>query len=430
MTDQRINRPVVPQRRGPACARRPPARRPAPSAARSCMHLLQFNAEGISSKMPELCKLLQDRRVDVACVQETHASEGRDPRVAGYSCVWRHRSSGRRSGGATRGGGVAILIREGLRYEVLQTRPCASDDITTEWAGVRVFPFDKAKEALDIHCVYVPPIRHAECDERQQRFSSDHLPSIGSTLILGDFNAHHPAWDPESEESDQGSAVYEWSTASGMRILNDGSPTHMPRRVDARQTAPDVSLCHRSLAGRAEWLVLEDAGSDHLPILITIRGKRPGKGWAGGPRRSWAKADWTGFRAQTEEALADWGHRPPASVSQANQCLTDVIKAADCKFVPCGARPSAKAWWTPEAEAAVSARKAARAAATVNPSARPAWNQACATAKNVICAAKREAWRAFAGEVAADTDEDLESRPLPRRQGVEPAKGRSAPCGL
>uniref|UniRef100_A0A1I8JA46 RNase H domain-containing protein n=1 Tax=Macrostomum lignano TaxID=282301 RepID=A0A1I8JA46_9PLAT len=336
-----------------------------------------------------------------AC-KRPHTTEGRDPRLPGFNAIWRHRQSGRRSGGPTPGGGAAIVIREGLRFEVLQERPCAPDDVTTEWAGVRVFPSEKSVESLDIHCLYIPPpIRTAEGDDRVQRFSPRHLPSGVNTVILGDLNAHHPAWDPESEESDLGTAVFEWSVVSGMRVLNDGSATHMPRRANTRQTAPDVSLCHKSLANRAE--------SGETSARTTCRSASPSTAEArpsagGAARRSWAKADWASFRARTEEALAGWEACPPESVSEANQQLTTAIQEADKASVPRGARPSAKAWWTPEVDDAVKARRAAWAAAAADPSVRPAWNRACADAKKTIADAKRESWRTFAGEVAADSD--------------------------
>ena len=102
---------------------------------------------------------------------------------------------------------------------------------------------------------------------------------------------------------------------------------------------PDVSLCHRSLAGRAEWQVREDVGSDHLPITVTIHGSRGAAKRASAARRAWAKADWAGFGAQTEEALAGWEASPPATATRANQRLTEIIKAADSAYVPRGHVP-------------------------------------------------------------------------------------------
>ena len=35
--------------------------------------------------------------------------------------------------------------------------------------------------------------------------------------------------------------------------------------------APDISIVNKEIAGRCKWEILEEMGSDHKPILITMK---------------------------------------------------------------------------------------------------------------------------------------------------------------
>ncbi|KAF0306996.1 hypothetical protein FJT64_021604 [Amphibalanus amphitrite] len=74
-------------------------------------------------------------------------------------------------------------------------------DTTTEWCGIRLYLSNSALKSsspaptLDIHNFYRPPIRPGEEDQRSDYFDPSALPTNPDSLLLGDWNAHHPAWD-------------------------------------------------------------------------------------------------------------------------------------------------------------------------------------------------------------------------------------------
>lgn len=119
----------------------------------------------------ELCKLLLDLRVDMACLQETHTTEGRDQCRPGFNTVWRHRKSGRHFGGPTDEGGAA----QPSSAKSCASRCCRTDPVhpmTPPRSGPAFgSPLEKSTKSLDIHCIYIPQIRTAESDQRVQRFS-------------------------------------------------------------------------------------------------------------------------------------------------------------------------------------------------------------------------------------------------------------------
>ena len=109
---------------------------------------------------------------------------------------------------------------------------------------------------------------------------------------MGDFNAHHASWDPFKNEDAAGVVIEDWAMESRMVCLNDGSATRRDLANGAR-SAPDVTLVSDSLVGRASWSVMEDVGSDHLPILTTVWiGRQPTQETRRATKWSVRKVDW------------------------------------------------------------------------------------------------------------------------------------------
>ena len=92
------------------------------------------------------------------------------------------------------------------------------EDGTTEICGVRVL----GQSPLDLFNSYRPPIR-ATGDDRQDRFGARRLPDGARTLLVGDVNGHHPAWDDSCEEADSGERLADWMEDIGWTPLNGGA---------------------------------------------------------------------------------------------------------------------------------------------------------------------------------------------------------------
>ena len=97
--------------------------------------------------------------------------------------------------------------------------------------------------------------------------SIEHLLMTPDTLILGDFNAHHPSWCSRSTDT-RGRKMADSINGSDYGILNWDSPTRVsPNPVPS---SPDVSLASASLITSCSWQTLSTLSSDHLPILIRL----------------------------------------------------------------------------------------------------------------------------------------------------------------
>ena len=138
--------------------------------------------------------------------------------------------------------------------------------------------------------VYASPIRSSPTDGRTDSFSPSILPSSRNLFILRDFNCHHPLWDSRDTSDPRGEEVFDWVISSDLLPLNDSNtPTLLHR------SSPCISFAPSTLAFSCSWEVLQDLGSDHLPILLSAllspvfcSSERP-------PSFNFQKARWDGF---------------------------------------------------------------------------------------------------------------------------------------
>ena len=101
-------------------------------------------------------------------------------------------------------------------------------------------------------------------------FSPSILPSSTNLFILVDLNCHHPLWDSRGTSDPRGEEVFDWVISSDLLPLNNpDTPTLFNRSSDSR-SSPDISLAFSFLAFSCSWEVLQDLGSDHLPILLSV----------------------------------------------------------------------------------------------------------------------------------------------------------------
>ena len=115
----------------------------------------------------------------------------------------------------------------------------------------------------------MPPIRSSPTDGRTDSFSPSILLSSRNLFILGDFNCHHPLWDSRgtSDPPGGGGEVFDWVLSSDLLPLNDPDTPTLLHRSSGSRSSPDISFTPSILALSCSWEVIQDLGSDHLPIL-------------------------------------------------------------------------------------------------------------------------------------------------------------------
>ena len=176
--------------------------------------------------------------------------------------------------------------------------------------------------------------------------------------------------------------------------INDPDTPTLLHRSSGSRSSPDISFAPSTLAFSCSWEVLQDLGSDHLPILLSIPlspvfrpNQRP-------PSFNFHKARWNGFASYFDSHCPSAEEYSSLSLPSAAALFTSLTLNAAKFSIPFGGikRPP-KAWWSAEVEQAVSDRRKAFAAAHRSDEDRQAYISASRRASSVIAKAKTEAWQ-------------------------------------
>ena len=151
--------------------------------------------------------------------------------------------------------------------------------------------------------------------------------------------------------------------------------------------------------------MLQNLGSDHLPILLSIPLSpvfRPNERL---PSFNFQKARWDGFASYFDSHCPSAEEHSSLSLSSAAALFTSLTLNAAKSFIPFGRikRPP-KAWWSAEVEQAVSERRRAFAAAHRSDEDLQAYITASRRASSVIAKAKTEAWRATCSSLSPNSN--------------------------
>ena len=350
------------------------------------LRVLQWNAGGLRARSTELLHFLSSHPVDLICIQESNLNSSFSFQIHGFSALRSgrtHSRSGILSSDTTHAsGGIAIFVRQGLSFSELSTSSLSLLDPYSDYVGINISFHNSS--SLSFLNVYAPPICSSPTDGRNDSFSPSILPSSRNLFILGDFNCHHPLWDSRGTSDPRREEVFDWVISSDLLPLNDpDTPTLLHR------SSPDISFAPSSLALSCSWEVLQDLGSDHLPILLSIPLShffRPNKRY---PSFNFQKARWDGFASYFDSHCPSAEEYSSLPLSSAAAFFTSLALNAAKSSIPFGRikRPP-KAWWSAKVESAVSERRKAFAAAHRSDEDRQAYISACRRASSVIAKAK------------------------------------------
>ena len=203
----------------------------------------------------------------------------------------------------------------------------------------------------------------------------------------------HPIWDSRGTSDPRGEEAFDWVICSDLLPLNNPDTPTLLHRSSGSRSSPDISFAPSTLAFSCSWEVLQDLGSDHLPILsiplspVFCPNERP-------PSFNFQKARWDGFASYIDSHCPSAEEYSSLSLPSAAALFTSLTLNAAKSSIPFGGiKRSPKAWWSAEVEEAVSERRKAFAAAHRSDEDRQAYISASRRASSVIAKAKAEAWQ-------------------------------------
>ena len=96
-----------------------------------------------------------------------------------------------------------------------------------------------------------------------------------SSILLGDFNTHHPWWDPLAQKSNRAEELVDWLEQQSLTLQNTPGIGTLYRPNLVRESVLDLTFTTSSLASRiSDWQILQEIGSDHFGILFSVLGTK------------------------------------------------------------------------------------------------------------------------------------------------------------
>lgn len=200
----------------------------------------------------EILTLIDKYNPEIFLLQETWLRPEVPYSIPGYHVVRRDRADGRRRGG------VAILLREGLEFQELDTAL-----YSVEGVGVDFF---SRKKVIQVLSLYFPPTTTLKRDILLLNNFGPHA------FMAGDLNAKHEDWG--SPKTDRlGKYVQELCEGGNLNIHVPSEPTRLAPRITIPDAVLDYAITSASIED-VQVLVLGGEGttSDHLPVLYTVHG--------------------------------------------------------------------------------------------------------------------------------------------------------------
>ena len=146
-----------------------------------------------------------------------------------------------------------------------------------------------------------------------------------------------PLWDSRGTSDPRGEEVFDWVISSDLLPLNDPDTPTLLHRSSGSRSSPDISFSPSSLALSCSWEVLQDLGSDHLPILLSISlspvfrpNERP-------PSFNFQKARWDGFASCFDSHCPSAEEYSSLSLSSAAALFTSLTLNVAKSSIPFGA---------------------------------------------------------------------------------------------
>nr|CAB3266991.1 reverse transcriptase [Phallusia mammillata] len=289
--------------------------------------ILSLNIEG--SSMPKceyLGKILQQHRVDIALLQETHAtatSPESKTRIPGYTLISKvcHDKYG-----------ICTYARNPSEVTELQSVLTSNN---THRSAVKI-------KELTVVNLYKPP---------NKEWPNPPLPSFPHpTVYIGDFNSHNTDWG-YNENDKAGEQLGQWINDTNLHLLYDPK-THGTFHSSRWNKDYSTDLCLVSKNDNLDPLPASTEilpsfpHSQHRPIITTVGLKIPIINSLPKNRWNFEQANWENFAKAVDQTCI---HIPP-SAQTIPRFHKLVLKSAR-RYIPRGRRKKYVPCWSKESEA-------------------------------------------------------------------------------
>jgi hypothetical protein len=216
------------------------------------INVLSINIRGLRSKVDELSLFLEEENIDICAIQETKLKNNLEFNFKSYIAYYLHHFS------ETSRGGTTLLIKKHIKHKIISKNYVGNSEFFT----IKIF--GSPKDML-IHSVYQHPTELIDTNKYKSLISNNLF-----NLIIGDLNATHNLIKGK-RINHNGKLLFELLLDSDLMCLNNDTPTFYHVNGKYFEILDYALITSNFYSYIDKFSVLEDVGSDHLPILIKFK---------------------------------------------------------------------------------------------------------------------------------------------------------------
>ena len=159
--------------------------------------------------------------------------------------------------------------------------------------------------------IKLPDNTHIVCTYNRpaNKFSSHDLQALlhigGKVLLVGDFNANHPAWNCQRVNVN-GTTLHRYAQSHNSIILYPPTPTHYPVN---NMTPSTIDLfISKNVANISDPITLPELNSDHCPVIAELSVQNNTHTDTTNYTRSYKHTDWAEFRRSLDGLITITQH--------------------------------------------------------------------------------------------------------------------------
>ena len=294
--------------------------------SKKSLTIVQWNTQSANDKIGLLQAEIAEHDIDIVLLQDTRFKRRQDGipklRVDGYHTYHIPMSEDP----AVQCHGLITLVSNRVPSKLI-TLPL-NLGTSTEVLSVKIWHENKP---IDIHNIY--RIAPANID-LLPIFTNGH-----TSIIAGDFNAHHKSWCRSNNASGQ-DLKCQLDDTNHFVLLNEPQVW-----TTTYETAIDLAICSRALAAFADWSSFPSLVSDHIAVKITIHKEFSYNGYNHNQGYLGKHADWEKYGNEITRQL-----QVTDTSGDMESCLTNltdiIFKAADIAIPKKKAAPYIHKYWT------------------------------------------------------------------------------------
>jgi len=216
------------------------------------LRIITWNANGLVQRKQELEHLMNNEKIDIALISETHFTTWTTLKLHGYRIYTTEHPSNRAHGG------TAVIIKESIKHYELDKHP-------QEHLQATSVHINDGNNDLTISAIYCPP-RHKVDDKKFIEF----FQTIGRRFIAGgDYNAKHTFWGSRLITT-KGRELFKSANTIKAQFISTRKPTYWPTDPNKLPDLIDFYVVKRISSNYTEVEGLIELTSDHIPVLLSL----------------------------------------------------------------------------------------------------------------------------------------------------------------